>query len=435
MAQDVVIEGNAVVRKRAVARWWNSLKAWRLEGLPEGLGTFEWLFSAAVRLPGATTAALFTAWTAAVIALWIAAISAIATVVLTAFGIAVSGNAAGVFALTPHTSGGVIFLGAFVAGAVAFGTAFAAIYTSSTIGAIPLVATALLIGLVVGLLFGLIATAMEPKMLRWRGYRRPSRREWDEHLTDALESVLDAMHLTNSPELLVMDSPVPQAWTYTRTIVLSKEIIEKLDAEELAGVLAHEMMHWRRGDGFAMRMVWCFGWPVGVLYGLGMFLQGARFGASEPPHSSGKGTVKGATTFLTLLGWMFLWPSWLLTRFVLIPMSANSSRLAEYEADAGAGESGFSDGLGRALKKMHVWEGGRNAWDAALARSHPPTELRMEALEGDRPVEEAIKAPKNVNAMSKEQVVWFGILVLALVLLAFSHYYPVLHTRPTNPFW
>lgn len=285
MAEDVVVEGITVKRRRRVARWWYRLKTWRLEGLPEGLGTLEWLFSAAVRLPGATFAALFTAWTAAVIALWIAAFSAIASIVLTAFGITVSGQAAGVFSFTSHTSGGVIFLGALVAGAVGFGTAFAAIYTSSTIGALPLVATALLIGIVIGLVFGLIATVMEPKMLAWRGYRRPSRRERDEHLTDALETVRIAMQLTNVPELLVMDSEVPQAWTYTRTIVLSKAIIEKLDAEELAGVLAHEMTHWKRGDGFAMRMVWCFGWPVGILYGLGMYLQGARFGASEPPHS------------------------------------------------------------------------------------------------------------------------------------------------------
>ncbi len=435
MAEAVIPEGLAVERRRRVARRWHRLKTWRLEGLPEGLGTFEWLFSAAVRLPGATFAALFTAWTAAVIALWVAAFSAVASVVLTAFGITVSGHAAGVFSLVSHTSGGVVFLGVLGAGVVGFGTAFATIYTSSTIGAIPLVATALLIGVVVGLLFGLIATAMEPKMLHWRGYRRPSRRECDEHLLDALESVRDAMQLTNTPKILVMDSPVPQAWTYTRTIVLSKEIIEKLDAEELAGVLAHEMMHWRRGDGFALRMVWCFGWPVGFLYSLGMFLQGSRFGASEPQHSSGKATVKGATTALGFIGWMFLWPSWLLTRFVLIPMTVNESRSAEFEADLGAGQAGFGDGLARALKKMHVWEGGRNAWDAILSSTHPPTELRIEALEGDRPDDEPIETPTNVIAMSREQALWLGVFVLVLIVLAASHFVPVLHTRHTNPFW
>lgn len=435
MAEDVVVEGNTVSRKRVGARWWYRLKTWRLEGLPEGLGTFEWLFAAATRLPGATFAALFTAWTAAVIALWIAAFSAIASIVLTAFGITVSGQAAGVFAFTSHTSGGVIFLGALVAGAVGFGTAFAAIYTSSTIGAIPLVATALLVGIVIGLVFGLISTVMEPKLLEWRGYRRPSAREKAEHLDEAAAMALGPLGIRSAPYLRIMDSEVPQAWTYTRTIVISKGLLEKLDAEELAGVLAHELTHWRRGDGFAMRMVWCFGWPVGVLYGLGMFLQGARFGASEPPHSSGKGTVKGATTFLTFLGWMFLWPSWLLTRFVLVPMTAKDSRLAEYEADAGASAIGLGDGLSRALKEISKWEGNRNAWDAALARTHPPTELRREALDGDRPPEAAITAPTDATAISKENAAWLGIIVLVLAFLAFSHYIPVLHTRPTNPFW
>jgi Zn-dependent protease with chaperone function len=435
MPEDSAIEGSAALQRRRIARWWHICKAWRLEGLPEGLGTFEWLFSAAVRLPGATAGALLTAWTAAVVALWIAAFSAIATVTLTAFGITVSGNAAGVFALTSHTSGGVVFLGALTAGAVGFGTAFAAIYTSSTIGAIPLVATALLIGIVIGLVFGLVSTLMEPRLLEWRGYRRPSAREKAEHLDEAAEMALAPMNLHSTPYLRVMDSEVPQAWTYTRTIVLSTGLLKDLDTEELAGVLAHELTHWRRGDGFAMRMVWCFGWPVGILYGLGMFLQGSRFGASEPPHSSGKSTVKGATTFLTLLGWMLLWPSWLLTRFVLIPMTANDSRTAEYEADAGASAIGLGDALSRALKRISVWEGNRNAWDAALARSHPPTELRREALDGDSPVQDSIKAPTNVNAISKEQAAFFGIIILVLVFLAFSHYIPVLHTRPTNPLW
>lgn len=435
MTETGVSEGSVGTRRRRIRRWWHVCTSWRLEGLPEGLGTFEWLFSASLRLPGATAGALFTAWTAAVIALWIAAFSAIASIVLTAFGITVSGQAAGVFAFTSHTSGGVIFLGALVAGAVGFGTAFAAIYTSSTIGTIPLVATALLIGIVIGLVFGLISTLMEPKLLAWRGYRRASAREEREHLNEAVAMVRASMNLRSTPYLLVMDSAVPQAWTYTRTIVLSKGLIEGLDTEELAGVLAHELTHWRRGDGFAMRMVWCFGWPVGILYGLGMFLQGARFGASEPPHSSGTSTAKGATTLLTFLGWMFLWPSWLLTRFVLIPMTANNSRLAEYEADAGASAIGLGDGLSRALKRISVWEGNRNAWDAALAQSHPPTELRLEALDGDSPQQKDITAPTNVTAISKENAAWLGILVLVLVVLAFSHYIPVLHTRPTNPFW
>jgi predicted Zn-dependent protease len=55
------------------------------------------------------------------------------------------------------------------------------------------------------------------------------------------------MKLRTTPRLLIMDTPIPQAWTYSRTIVLSKGLLEGLDRGELAGVLAHEMVHWRRG--------------------------------------------------------------------------------------------------------------------------------------------------------------------------------------------
>jgi hypothetical protein len=59
----------------------------------------------------------------------------------------------------------------------------------------------------------------------------------------------------------------------------------------------------------------------------------------------------------------------------------------------------------------------------------------MEALDGDSPVQDQIQAPTNVTAISKENAAWLGIIVLVLVALAFSHYIPVFHTRPTNPFW
>jgi Zn-dependent protease with chaperone function len=333
-----------------------------------GLGTIEWIFSASLRMPRATIAALATAWTGIILALWVGAVSAIGSVVITAFGLTASGHFAGVLDFTSKTSGGIVFLSALIAAVVGFGTGFSATYASSLFASVSVAGAALFIGIVIGMVFGLIGTVMEPRLLAWRGYRRPSEREWNDHLTNALQTVVDNMKLRTTPRLLIMDTPIPQAWTYSRTIVLSKGLLEGLDRGELAGVLAHEMVHWRRGDGLALRMVWCFGWPVGVLYNIGMFLSGARFpspsggasgggtGAGEIPNVSGQSVVKGAVTFLTFFGWMILWPTWLLTKFFVVPMTAANSRTIEYEADAGADAAELGGGLARALAQLSAFE-------------------------------------------------------------------------------
>lgn len=414
---------------------WRRVVDWKLEGLPDGMGTFQWLLAASFRMPMATTAALITAWTGVVLALWVGAISAIGSVVVTAFGVGVSGHLAGVVTFTSKSSGGIIFLSAIVAALFGFGAGFSATYADSTLGGLSVVAASLFVGIVIGLVMGLIATAMEPTLLRWRGYRRPSMREWNTSVEGALQTVVNNMRLSNSPKVLIMDTAIPQAWTYSRHVVLSKGLLEGLDAGELSGVLAHEISHWRRGDGLANRMVWSFAWPVAVLYSVGMFLSGARFGvddtaAGAQAHASGKSVIKGSTTFLAFLGWLFLWPAWLLTRFVVVPMTNSDSRLIEYEADAGAAAAGLGGGLERALDRLAAFEVARNAWDAALMASHPPIELRVEALH-----EETYQVPSEPLTASAGRVTWILGLLLVLAAAAISPHIPVWHHKHDNWWW
>ena len=429
--------------RRGIARQYDKLMAWRLPGLPPGLGTIEWLLAASFRMPGASVAALGAAWTAVIVALWAAMFDAIGSVVVAVFGISFSGHFAGIVNFSSHTAGGLAFLGAIASAAVGFAAGFTATYANSFGHAVPVVAAALFVGMLQGLVIALVVTAMEPTLLRWRGYRRPSRREWELHLGDAMQTVVDAMKLRETPKLLIMDTPVPQAWTHARTIVLSKGLIEGLDAAELAGVLAHEMVHWQQGDGLANRMVWAFGWPIAVLYSLGMFLSGNRFGpqareglvaagAGGVPgtHVNARSVVKAGTTVLALIGWLFLWPAYLLTRFVMVPVAAAETRLIEYQADAGAAAVGLGGGLQRALERIAPWEAGRTAWEAALAATHPPIELRIEALED---AEYKPPSPVEPIARAESRTTW-GILVTLLVV-ALTPLVPTAHHAHNGWWW
>jgi Zn-dependent protease with chaperone function len=437
LTADEGVPATHVAGRRGLRGLYDRLLAWKLPGLPPELGVIQWIFSASLRMPMATTAALAAAWTGVIVALWVGAFIGIGSIIVTAFGVAVSGHAAGALAFTSNTSGGLIFLSAFVAGAVGFGTGFAATYASSLLGGISLVAAALFVGIVVGFIIALVWLCMEQRVLQWRGYREPSRREWDQYLTNPLQTVIDNMGLHAVPLLLIMDTPIPQAWTYTRTIVLSKGMLEGLDAGELTGVLAHEMMHWRQGDGLALRMVAYFAWPVAICYSVGMFLSGrsgaSESGASATPHSSGQSTTKGAVNFLTFFAWMLLWPAWLLTKFVVVPMTAGESRKIEYQADAGAAEAGLGGGLQRALERISAFEIPKNAWDAALMSTHPPTELRIESLEVGG-IKRAEPPGAIVEVSAKRVGQMFGVLAV-LVVAAVSPHIPVWHHNHNDWWW
>jgi Zn-dependent protease with chaperone function len=434
--------------RKGIVGAYDRLLAWRLPGLPDNaegvpMGTLQWLLASCLRMPFGTMAALLTAWTGLIVALWVGAVSAIGSIVVTAFGISVSGHLAGIASFTSRTSGGIVFLSALIAGAIGFGTGFSATYASSLFGGLSVVAAALFVGIVIGLVFGLLGTVLEPTLLSWRGYRRPSEREWNRHLSNAMQTVVDNMQLRTTPDLRIFDTAIPQAWAYSRTIVISKGLLEGLDAGELAGVLAHEMTHWRRGDGLALRMIWCFAWPVAVCYSVGMFLSGSRYGpqaagladdggvrAAGTPHSDAKSVTRATVSFLGFLGWMLLWPAWLLTRLVVVPATSVDSRNVEAEADAGAADAGLEAGLVRALEKLSAFEQARNAWDAAIVASHPPIELRIEALE-----ERSVTAPGPVEPVTAKRVrAMFGVLVV-LAAMAVSPHVPVYHHRHDNWWW
>ena len=201
------------------------------------------------------------------------------------------------------------------------------------------------------------------------------------------------------------------------------------------------MTHWRRGDGLALRMMWSFGWPVAVLYSLGVFLSGNRYGtgamesagaggSSAAQHASGKGMVKGSTSVLAFLSWFF-WLAWLLTR-IFAAVAVHEGRVCEYDADAGAVEAGLEVGIKRAFDKLSAFEMGWNAWNAAFTTTHPPTELRVEALEEGLDLTGTSPVLGPIEEMSAKRVSWFfGILIP----IAISPHIPVWHHHHENWWW
>lgn len=225
-------------------------------------------------------------------------------------------------------------------------------------------------GLLVGVGYTLYRVMCESMILRLSGARRLSRRE-RELLLPIAQDCARRLRLANFPPILMDDSRQPSAIAYTRHIVLSRGLLEEFeyDREVIAGVLCHELVHWRNGDPISAAFVRGTALPLYLAYAAAGWL-------------SERGADRGHYRLASALAWLVLWPALLTVRFLIILLQAIDARRAEYRADQGAVLAGYRDGLRRALEQLlHSFESGRNGWDRAICAAHPPDEFRLERLE------------------------------------------------------
>jgi Zn-dependent protease with chaperone function len=199
------------------------------------------------------------------------------------------------------------------------------------------------------------------------------------------------MNLPALPRFAIEDTDLPNAYTHMRTVVITKGLIQNLDDGEIRAILAHELQHWQAGDAVALHFVWAASLPAVLMYKFGCWMARGKF-------SIGMSTGQIAQRLLALVGWFVAWPAGTLIRWVLIPTVRRSQRDCEYRADQAAASIGLAPQMISALQKMSAFEGARTSWEAALSATHPPTELRIEALRAPSPddweyQEEELKGP------------------------------------------
>ena len=198
-----------------------------------------------------------------------------------------------------------------------------------------------------------------------------------------------------TPRLYVIESDAPNAFATgrnpeTAAIAVTTGLIERLDRQELEGVVAHEMAHVKNYD---IRVASILVVSVGILLVLrDLVLRGMRVGARGTRGLPRRGGGKRQAPYMVIL----------LVLLVVAPVLAMLLRFAvsrrrEYLADAtGAYITRNPEGLARALEKIRdahepldVSEGvhhlfftnpaaSRNA--QSLLATHPPIQERIDRL-------------------------------------------------------
>ncbi|MFI6244175.1 M48 family metalloprotease [Micromonospora sp. NPDC050795] len=215
----------------------------------------------------------------------------------------------------------------------------------------------------IGVLYTLYRVLLEPRLLVVSGARQPSRREYA-RLRPVLDDCARRLGLPSVPRLLMEDDPVlSNARTYARHVVVTTAVLAEPD-DEVAALLSHELVHWRTGDEITSAFVRGVGLPLTLAHALPTWLMRTF------PHPG--------TNFVVFV---LFWPVLLTMRYVVLPLHARDVRAAEYRADLGAVLTGHADGLRRILERRLSFETGRSGWDEAVCATHPPHELRLDALE------------------------------------------------------
>jgi heat shock protein HtpX len=141
------------------------------------------------------------------------------------------------------------------------------------------------------------------------------------------------------PRVHIMDSPQPNAFATGRSpahaaVAVSTGLLNMLDREEIAGVLAHELAHVRNHDTLTMTITATIAGAISMLAQFGLFFGGTR------DNNNGLGVV--GTLLMVILAPIAA---------MLVQMAI--SRTREYAADEmGARLSGHPRALASALAKI-----------------------------------------------------------------------------------
>jgi heat shock protein HtpX len=304
-----------------------------------------------------------------------------------------------------------LIMAAFVAFLLVLGVGFDSLYIGGFGGAVP-------IGSILALGVGSIGAAAsyytgDRAVLLSSGARpiaevASAASEADKLKLRQLDNVVDEMAIAAGiprPPVYIVPDPDPNAFATGRgpghaSIAVTQGLLDRLDREELQGVVAHEMSHVRNLDTRVMTIVAALVGAVALLADWarrGMWYGGGR---RRDNDREGSGGAAGAIFFVV----------WIVT-IILAPLVAQLlammvSRRREYLADASGAELTRNPlGLARALEKIDsaveptraIKQGsahlciadplgrqasvaGEGGWSSLFA-SHPPMAQRIAALQ------------------------------------------------------
>ena len=201
----------------------------------------------------------------------------------------------------------------------------------------------LVIAIIISLLMTMTSYFKGDKVALWSAGAKPIIKEDNPYVFRMVENLCITAGVP-MPKIYIINDPAPNAFATGRdpehaSIALTSGIIEKLENEELEGVIAHELSHIKNFD---IRLMMVVAVLVGMIVLISNWMFRIRIGGNR-----GKGGQLGA--IILIIGVVLAILSPLIAEFIKMAIS----RKREYLADAsGALLTRYPAGLASALEKI-----------------------------------------------------------------------------------
>ncbi|MBM3318133.1 MAG: M48 family metallopeptidase [Candidatus Eisenbacteria bacterium] len=199
----------------------------------------------------------------------------------------------------------------------------------------------------------LITVSAGDSMLLSIARARPIEKRHHPVLYNVVEEMTIAAGLPAMPSVYIIDDPAPNAFATGRdprraAVAVTSGLLERLDRDELQGVIAHELAHIKNRDVLYMTTLIVMVGTIGILASMGRRLFLFRGGGRRRTSSAGGGQAALLLAAIALL-LMILAP--LIARLLYFA----SSRRREYVADGCAALfTRYPAGLASALEKISL---------------------------------------------------------------------------------
>lgn len=252
----------------------------------------------------------------------------------------------------------------------------------------------LILALIFGIVYALIAYYAGQNMLLSLANAKEVTKKEEPHLYHTIEGLALAAGIP-TPKAYIIEDPSPNAFATGRNpqnsaIAVTRGLLNKLNRQEIEGVVAHEMAHIKNYDIRAMLISAVM---VGVIMLLSQFLLRTFLWSSM---SNNRGGDQRAKIIFILIGIALA----ILSPFIGKLIQLAIGRKREYAADAGGAVlTRYPEGLASALEKIskdpaelrsqndamaHLYISNpkkkKKSFWAKLMSTHPPTEERIKRL-------------------------------------------------------
>ncbi|MFC2014246.1 M48 family metallopeptidase, partial [Chloroflexota bacterium] len=226
----------------------------------------------------------------------------------------------------------------------------------------------LVIALALWVLMSLFAYFRGDSLLLTMSRARKVSRDDHPRLYNVVEEMKIASGLEKLPDIYIIDDPALNAFATGRdpnraAVAITTGLLQKLNRDELQGVIAHEISHIKNRDVLLMAMCGVLLGTIVILawYGSRFLIFGSMTGSRRSSSSGGGGQAQIIVLIVALV-FMILAP--IMARFIYLAVS----RKREYLADASSAlYTRYPEGLASALEKLGASTGQLKAANQATA--------------------------------------------------------------------